>query len=41
MQILQDQMKEKQAEFTEKLFALQEELEVERENGHKLERITA
>lgn len=40
MVIIQEQVKEKQADFSERVYKLEEELEVERENGLKLERIT-
>lgn len=40
VQILQSQMKEKQIEWRDKNLQMEEELEVERENGVALERIT-
>jgi len=37
--ILHDQIKNNQAEFREKTMALEEELEVERENGVQLQKV--
>ena len=41
IQVLQDQIKEKQIEFRDKNLQLEEELEIERENGVKLTKVRA
>ena len=41
IQVLQDQIKEKQIEFRDKNLQLEEELEMERENGVKLTKARA
>ena len=40
MQVLHEQMKERQIEFRDKNHKLEEELEIERENGVKLMKVT-
>ena len=40
MQVLHEQIKERQIEFRDKNHKLEEELEVERENGVKLMKVT-
>lgn len=39
--MLQEQIKEKQIEFRDKNLQLEEELEIERENGQKLTKVRA
>ena len=41
VQILQDQIRDKTADFREKILKQEEELEIERENGIALERMTS
>jgi chaperonin GroEL (HSP60 family) len=41
VQVLSEQLREKQIEFSQRISSLEEELDLERENGHRLEKVTS